>query len=246
MLALDVRRETLGALAAAIAAKALVVWWLAQSGADFALGQYVAGAAFVPQLEGRPDAMLMLACLLPQAIFVFLACDFVPAGLTTQASCAMPRLGTRTAWTARRTLTLAALCLDYVLAGNAAAALVLALADAGGLPAGALSTFAASLPLELLASLILTLLANLAALWIDAVVSAALVLGVHAAALMGLAYAPLAAAVPVVPWLPSARAVLAWHDAAGMDVAGSCALLAVLGLLAALALARSVARCDIL
>lgn len=234
MSALDVRRETLGALAAAIAAKALVVWWLAQSGADFALGQYVAGAAFVPQLEGRPDAMLMLAC------------DFVPAGLTTQASCAMPRLGTRTAWTARRTLTLAALCLDYVLAGNAAAALVLALTDAGGLPAGALSTFAASLPLELLASLILTLLANLAALWIDAVVSAALVLGVHAAALMGLAYAPLAAAVPVVPWLPSARAVLAWHDAAGMDVAGSCALLAVLGLLAALALARSVARCDIL
>lgn len=246
MSALDVRRETLGALAAAIAAKALVVWWLAQSGADFALRQYVAGAAFAPQLEGRPDAMLMLVCLLPQAVFAFLTCDFVPVALTAQASCAMPRLGTRMAWTARRTLALAVLCLDYVLAGNVAAALVLVLANAGGLPAGALSTFAASLPLELLGSLLLALLANLAALWLDAVVSAALVLGIHAATLMGLAHAPLAAAVPVVPWLPSARTVLAWHDAAGMDAAGSCALLAVLGLLVALALSRSVARCDIL
>lgn len=241
----DVRRETLATLGIAVAIKALAVWWLCQSGVDFALRQYVVGGAFAPQLEGQPDAMLMLACLLPQAAFVFLTCDFVPTSLIARASCAMPRLGTRAAWARRRSLALGTLCLAYVLVGNAAAALALTLAGAD-LSSTVLPVLAASAPLELVASLLLALLANLVALWLDAVVAFALVLGVHAATLVTLAYLQLSVAVAAAPWLPSARMVPAWHEVAGMGVVGSCALLAALVLLAVMALVRSVARCDIL
>lgn len=247
----DLDPGALRGLAVAVCIKVAIIGFLALRGVDFALRQYVAGAAFAPCLEGQPDTALMVACLLPQAAVVFVTCDYLSSGLAAQATSAMPRLGTRTRWAARRTLGLLAFSAAYVLVGNLVGAALLA--AMGGLPDGALAIFGSALPLELLASALLALLANVVALWLEPVMAMALVLGVHGGVLVFQAFLPLSSGLALAPWLPSARTVLAWHDVAGvaagapgMGIASSCALLAVLAAASAYAALRFVSRCDIL
>lgn len=248
----DLSPSALRGLVVAICMKVTIMGFLALRGVDFALRQYVAGAAFAPRLEGQPDTALMMTCLLPQLAFVFVTCDHLSSGLATQATSAMPRLGTHTRWAARRTLGLLAFSAAYVLVGNLVGAALLA-AMGGGLPDGALAIFGSALPLELLASALLALLANVVALWLEPVMAMALVLGVHGGMLVFQAFLPLSSGLALAPWLPSARTVLAWHDVAGvaagapgMGIASSCALLAVLVLASAAVTLRSVSHCDIL
>lgn len=248
----DLDPGALRGLTVAVCIKVAIMGFLALRGADFALSQYVEGAAFAPRLEGQPDMALMVACLLPQAAFVFVTCDYLPSGLAVQAASAMPRLGTRMRWAARRALGLLAFSAAYVLVGNLVGAAILAVMG-GGLSDGALAIFGSALPLELLASALLALLANIVALWLEPVMAMALVLGIHGGMLVFQAFLPLSSGLALAPWLPSARTVLAWHDVAGvaagapgMGIASSCALLAVLVAASAYAALRSVSRCDIL
>ena len=251
MRALEGGARELKGLAVAVGVKAAAVGYLALSGPDYALHQYVLGAAFAPRLDGQPDMMLMMACLLPQLVFVYGFCDYLPSGLLDQATSVMPRLSTRASWAARRTRRLVAAVAAYVLAGNLAGVVALIVVG-GGLPAGALTVVGCSLPLELMITTLLALLSNAAALLVDPVVAAAAVLGVHGGALVFHAFQPLSGALVAAPWLPSARSVLAWHDvpgvasgAPGLTLGGSCALLAALALLAAFVLVRIVSCSDI-
>ena len=240
------------AVGAAVAVKTATLAFLVIRGSGYALHQYVAGSAFAPRLEGQPDAMLMMACLLPRAAFVFALCDYVPACLSRQATSVMPRLAGRRIWAARRALDLMTLTIAYVLLGNLLGLAALALP--GELPLEeTLPVIASALPLELFSCALLVLLANVTALWLEPIIAAALVLGAHGGVLLTQACLPLSWATAVAPWLPSVRGVLAWHDApgvasgvSGMSLASSCVLLAALAAVAAFALMRSVVRCDVL
>lgn len=240
------------AVGAAVAVKTATLAFLVTRGSDYALRQCVAGAAFAPRVEGQPDVMLMMVCLLPQMALVFALCDYVPTCLSRQAASVMPRLVRRCLWAARRASDLMLLVLAYALLGNLLGLTVLALP--GDLPLEeALPVIAPALMLELLSCALLVLLANAAALWLEPVIAVALVLGIHGGTLVSQAYLPLPWAIAVAPWLPPVRGVLAWHDvpgiafgAPGVSPASSCAVLAALVAVAAFALIRSVVRCDVL
>lgn len=243
--------RVLRGLAVAVGIKVAVVGYLALSGTDYALRQYVLGAAFAPRFDGQPDMMLMMACLLPQLAFVYIFCDYVPSGLLNQATSVMPRLSTRASWAARKTRGLVLVAAAYVLAGNLAGAAILAVVG-GGLPAEALAVVGYSLLLELLIAALLALVSNAVALLVDPVVAAAVVSGAHGGTLVFQAFQPLSGALVAAPWLPSVRSVLAWHDvpgialgAPGLTLGSSCALLAGLALLAAFVLVRIVSCADI-
>lgn len=240
------------AVGVAVVIKTATVAFLALRGSDYALHQYVAGFAFVPRLEGQPDTMLMMTCLLPTAVLAFAFCGYVPADLTLQAASVMPRLGKRRFWALRRTLGLVVSTAVYVLLGGFLE-VVIFIAPGGLQPGEVLPVALAALLLELLSCIVLVLLTNAAALWLEPVVAAALVLGAHGGTLVAQAHLPLSWGAAAAPWLPSVRGVLAWHDApdvvvgvSGMSLASSCALLSALAFLAGLALVRSVTRCDIL
>lgn len=251
MRAPSISGATIRSVGAAVAVKAATIAFLVIRGSDYALHQYVAGAAFAPRLDDRPDAMLMMTCLLPQLAAAFALCDYVPTRLSCQATAVMPRLGGRHLWAARRASDLMALTLAYVLLGNLLGAALLILP--GDLPfEGALPVILSALPLELLSCALLVLLANVVALWLEPIIAVALVLGVHGGALLTQACLPLSWATAAAPWLPSVRSVLAWHDvpgialgAPGLTLGSSCALLAGLALLAAFVLVRIVSCADI-
>lgn len=251
MKALSISGATIQSVGAAVAVKTATLAFLVIRGSDYALHQYVAGAAFAPRLDGLPDAMLMMVCLLPQLAAVFALCDYVPMCLSCQATSVMPRLAGRRLWAARMASDLMALTLAYVLLGNLLGLAVLVLP--GDLPLEeALPVIASALLLELLSSALLVLLTNVTALWLEPIIAVALVPGVHGGVLLTQACLPLSWATAAAPWLPSARSVLAWHDvpgvasgAPGLTLGGSCALLAALALLAAFVLVRIVSCSDI-
>lgn len=93
----------------------------------------------------------------------------------------------------------------------------------------------------------LCLLTSTLALRAGEVEAAALVLGAHFAVLGGLAVAPEGVTGALVPLLPSARALLAWHVELGWDASSVVVSLVYLLLLLALTcwlVSRALARHD--
>lgn len=219
-------------------ASAVLTLAMLPGGAEKAAHYLILGGSFVPKDGAVPHVLTMTLAMIVPAACTFAFSDQLDDARARRGLCAY-RHPSRLVWARGACIGAAARSLVSALFAYAvAAALLFLLGD--GLSPGAMSQVALALPLLALQQAVLALLANALALRLGEVGGVSVILGVHLAALCGLAVAPPAVATKLAPLVPSAQAALAWHGAAHFSLAWSFAYLLVLllvgGMLAAKAL----------
>ena len=213
---LPVRRRYPVRLALAVGVVGVVSLCLFRGDPGRALRQLLAGAAFVPGKVG--SVFYLLGYAVVQVAFCALFADYLTSGLAGEGQLVFPRVGSRMEWCVVRLGQLALFSLCY---GVLAPVVTVAVAAVGsGVGVGnVVPALALSCGWLALTTFVLSLAAALLSLWADALAAAVAVCGVHLATLAACAFAPEELVGALGPWLPSANAVLAFHDVGEAGVA---------------------------
>lgn len=194
--------------------------WMGSYGPDVALRDFMGGGLLVPDPYGsRPSIISLIAWFAPLAVFGYLFSDVLAGGLERDAVAVLPRVGSRVSWAAGRLMQLALFSVAFALLGSLASGLGLFVMGGGADIPDLLGVVVRCAVLGFPLDLLLVLVVNCLALRIDVVAAFSAVIGAHAATLIGVAYLPHEVASALVPWLPSAQGILAWHDCSGWTAA---------------------------
>ena len=205
----------------------------------------ICGVALTPWYGRTPDAFAMLVAMTPQAVCVLAFSDELTTAAARRGLTAW-RFGSAARWARNACLKAVLHPALAMLFGQAAGITTLVLST--GTVGGAMTEgYLPAIALTCALTPMLCLLTSTLALRTGEVEAAALVLGAHFAVLGGLAVAPEGVTETLVPLLPSARALLAWHVELGWDASSVVISLAYLLLLLALTcwlVSMALVRCD--
>lgn len=214
-----------------VAARVLVTLFFGGFGGVGSLLVSLCGAGFVPGAIDSLEPFYLLLSVSPDVLLCYLLADLVSSDLKFDGAYALPRLGARQGWALRRFLALGGLVLAYVVVSFASSALLVCATRLAPVNFEMLVIVALQcLVISFLALYVLVLGINLLSFAHDAVVSFVLVVGLHLGVLLGLRYAPSGFSQAVVRWVPSARALPAWHATilSSLELDGAGALMSPL------------------
>lgn len=222
---------------------AVLMLAMAAGGADKAARYLIAGGALVPKAGAAPHVFTMMTAMILPSVCTFAFSDQLVEDCTRARLTAI-RVGSRMSW-ARKACASAALRGGFsALLGYGAGLGVLLLV--GGEEMSGFPGLLAAVVLLALQQALLAVTASAAALRLGEVEASVAVQGVHFATLCALAVSPVKWQVVLAPLLPSAQAVLAWHDALGFLPVWSVVYLLLLLLVACGVASRALASKELL
>lgn len=251
-----VRRSLLARLAICVCVQGCSALYLSQYGCVTAVEYLLAGNAFVPRGPGQVALLVFVASLLPFASYLYCFGDYVKQALGREGKYVLPRVGSRVGWAVGILIELLLFSVAFVILGSLVCLAALIPFGVMGYLGEAFAVALRAMPLAVLMTLVLTCAANLLSLLMEAVASCLTVLLAHAGALMALCLVPSPLSEVLVPIIPSAQGVLAWHDCAswsrtltsgveGFGVSWSAVYLVLLAVVLGAYLARRTARADV-
>ena len=222
---------------------AVLMLAMAAGGADKAARYLIAGGALVPRAGVAPHVFTMMTAMILPSVCTFAFSDQLVEDCSRARLTAI-RIGARRNW-ARRTCVCAALRGGFsALLGYGAGLGALLLV--GGEEVSGFPGLLAAVVLLALQQALFAVVASATALRLGEVEASVAVLGVHFATLCALAVSPVKWQVVLVPLVPSAQAVLAWHDALGFLPVWSIVYLLLLLLVACGLASRALASKELL
>lgn len=251
-----VRRSLFARLVVCVCVQGCSAFYLSQYGCMTAVEYLLAGNAFVPREPGQVALLAFIASLLPLASFLYCFGDFVRQALGREGKYVLPRVGSRAGWAVGILIELLLFSATFVILGSLVCLAVLIPFGVMGHITEALAVVARAMPLVVLMTFVLTCAANLLSLYVEAVASCLMVLLAHVGSLLALCLVPSSLSAALVPIVPSAQGVLAWHDCVlwsqtltrgieGFGVSWSVVYIAVLAVALGSLLARRTARADV-
>ena len=233
--------------------------WLGALNANGFVLLWLGGGAFVPRLMGTYELFVVVLFLGPAILLTYLYCDYLSSQLGSDALVGMTRIGKRRLWAILGCLQIGAVAACYELLSSALVIAVIPLLfRADSYEFISLATAVLSCTALDGAFLTATLLgANLLSIHIEPLVGFASLVGAHGGALIALTYAPADVSHRLAKWLPSARAIPAWHRRicelleiqsvvpVEMSVLASASLFLIVALVLAAAIVHSISKIDI-